>query len=110
MDELVAAQPAPSKPLDGQTLDGMHAGARRADGSGDEDAMDELVMPPDLPIEAIAEEVKESWRLKEVHVERLLQQAVARSERPWLILLTTLSALSAALLAFVLLKLTSVLH
>lgn len=86
------------------------AGTRRAEGSGDEDAMDELVMPPDLPIEAIAEEVKESWRLKEVHVERLLQQAVARSERPWLILLTTLSALSAALLAFVLLKLTSVLH
>lgn len=31
-------------------------------------------MPPDLPIEMIAEEVKESWRLKEVHVEKLMQK------------------------------------
>ena len=84
--------------------------ARARRGERDEDAVPELVMPPDLPIEAIAEEVKESWRLKEVHVERLMQQAVARSERPWLILLSALSALSAALLAFVLLKLTSVLR
>ena len=36
--------------------------------------MDELLVPPDLPIEMIAEEVKESWRLKEVHVEKLMQK------------------------------------
>ena len=39
------------------------------------DEMDELAVPPDLPIEMIAEEVKESWRLKEVHVEKLMQKA-----------------------------------
>jgi hypothetical protein len=36
--------------------------------------LDELVVPSDLPIEMIAEEVKESWRLKEVHVEKLMQK------------------------------------
>ena len=36
--------------------------------------MKELLVPPDLPIEMIAEEVKESWRLKEVHVEKLMQK------------------------------------
>ena len=36
--------------------------------------MEELFVPPDLPIEMIAEEVKESWRLKEVHVEKLMQK------------------------------------
>ena len=35
---------------------------------------EELYVPPDLPIEMIAEEVKESWRLKEVHVEKLMQK------------------------------------
>jgi hypothetical protein len=37
--------------------------------------MEELMVPNDLPIEMIAEEVKESWRLKEVHVEKLMQKA-----------------------------------
>lgn len=36
--------------------------------------MEELQVPNDLPIEMIAEEVKESWRLKEVHVEKLMQK------------------------------------
>ncbi len=36
--------------------------------------MEELMVPNDLPIEMIAEEVKESWRLKEVHVEKLMQK------------------------------------
>ena len=34
-----------------------------------------MAVPPDLPIEMIAEEVQESWRLKEVHVEKLMQKA-----------------------------------
>ncbi|CAL8470275.1 g9817 [Coccomyxa elongata] len=67
--------------------------------------MEELMVPNDLPIEMIAEEVKESWRLKEVHVEKLMQKAVEQSERPWLMLLTYMSALSALLLALVFWKL-----
>ena len=39
----------------------------------------EVLVPPDVPIEMIAEEVKESWRLKEVHVEKLMQKARALS-------------------------------
>jgi hypothetical protein len=39
----------------------------------------QLAGPPDLPLEMIAEEVKESWRLKEVHVEKLMQKARTRS-------------------------------
>ena len=35
---------------------------------------EEIFVPQDLPIEMIAEEVKESWRLKEVHVEKLMQK------------------------------------
>jgi len=105
--------------------------ARARRGERDEDAVPEAVMPSRLCSDmkpaaqgprgaASATRTRcRSWscrrtcrsrRLKEVHVERLMQQAVARSERPWLILLSALSALSAALLAFVLLKLTSVLR
>ena len=47
-----------------------HAGAAKQK----QDEMDELLVPSDLPIEMIAEEVKESWRLKEVHVEKLMQK------------------------------------
>lgn len=43
-----------------------------------------------------------TWRLKEEDAERLVRAAVARSERPWLILLTLLSGVSAVLLAIVL--------
>ena len=43
-----------------------------------------------------------TWRLKEEDAERLVRAAVARSERPWLILLTLLSGASAVLLAVVL--------
>ena len=43
-----------------------------------------------------------TWRLKEEDAERLVRAAVARSERPWLILLTVLSGISASLLAIVL--------
>ena len=45
--------------------------------------MEELFVPPDLPIEMIAEEVKESWRLKEVHVEKLMQKvSCCKSHQP----------------------------
>lgn len=43
--------------------------------------------------------------LQEVQVERLMEKAVAQSERPWLILLTTLSCVSAILLTLILLRL-----
>ena len=43
-----------------------------------------------------------TWRLKEEDAERLVRAAVARSERPWLILLTALAGVSAALLGFIL--------
>jgi len=43
--------------------------------------------------------------MQEVQVERLMEKAVAQSERPWLILLTTLSSISAILLTLILLRL-----
>ena len=43
--------------------------------------MAEALVPPDVPIEMIAEEVKESWRLKEVHVEKLMQKVLALTHR-----------------------------
>ncbi|KAK9822688.1 hypothetical protein WJX81_000906 [Elliptochloris bilobata] len=77
---------------DGEPGDGKpKPGARRRREGGDEDAVEELVMPPDLPIEAIAEEVKESWRLKEQRCLLGLLTAPAG-----LILLALLSASSAA--------------
>ena len=75
----------------------------RAEGRGPVDDED-IVVPADLPLEAIAEEVKNSWRLKEVHAEKLVRRAVERSEKPWLILLTAFSASSALLLLAVLWK------
>lgn len=75
----------------------------RAEGRGPVDDGD-IVVPADLPLEAIAEEVKNSWRLKEVHAEKLVRRAVERSEKPWLILLTVFSASSALLLLAVLWK------
>ncbi len=99
------------------------------------------MVPPDLPLEAIAEEVKHSWRLKvwcrppscmkqarscfllhlsqshhcpdvvqEVQVEQLLERAVAKSERPWLILLSALTAGSILLLVLVFYKLHLMAH
>ncbi|EIE26036.1 hypothetical protein COCSUDRAFT_61028 [Coccomyxa subellipsoidea C-169] len=85
---------------DDETIEDIKKAAKRREAE-----MEELMVPNDLPIEMIAEEVKESWRLKEVHVEKLMQKAVEQSERPWLMLLTSLSALSALLLALVFWKL-----
>jgi hypothetical protein len=80
---------------------------RRKRGPDDPDVVDadDVIVPIDLPLEAIVEEVKDAWRLKEVRAEDLMRRAVERSEKPWLILLTGLSATSAILLAAVLWKL-----
>eukprot|EP00891_Asterochloris_glomerata_P002707 jgi/Astpho2/2707/Aster-00893 len=74
------------------------------------EVVEAIVVPPDLPLEAIAEEVKHSWRLKEVQVEQLLERAVAKSERPWLILLSALTAGSILLLVLVFYKLHLMAH
>ncbi|KAK9807914.1 hypothetical protein WJX73_000677 [Symbiochloris irregularis] len=63
--------------------------------------VDEVIVPRDLPLDAIAAEVQATWRLKEEDAERLVRAAVARSERPWLILLTVLAGVSAALLGVI---------
>jgi hypothetical protein len=39
--------------------------------------------------------------LQEVHVEKLLQKEMAKSERPWLVLLSSLSAATVVLLVLV---------
>lgn len=62
-------------------------------------------VPKDLPLEDIAKEMQDSWRLKENEVERLLESAVAKSERPWLILLSALATLIVALLVLLGLRL-----
>ncbi|KAK9809249.1 hypothetical protein WJX72_012084 [[Myrmecia] bisecta] len=72
------------------------------------ETVEPFMVPPDLPLEAIAEEVQQSWKLKEVHVEKLMQKAVEKSERPWLILLTFLSAASALLLILVFYRLNHI--
>ena len=43
--------------------------------------------------------------IQEMRVEELMEKAVAQSERPWLVLLTTVSCISAALLTLILLRL-----
>ena len=86
--------------MPGQSLRFILAGAQLR-----EPAPEQVTVPEEVHLEAIAEEVQASWRLKEIQVEKLMQKAVARSERPWLILLTTLSAVSAGLLALVIWRL-----
>ena len=70
----------------------------------DEDTIKDVVVD-DLQLEAIAEEVQNSWRLKEIRTEAIMQKAVARSERPWLILLSSLFSSTVVLLALVLYRL-----
>ena len=82
-----------------------HRRRRRHPDDADVVDADDVIVPIDLPLEAIAEEVKDAWRLKEVRAEDLMRRAVERSEKPWLILLTALSATSALLLAAVMWKL-----
>lgn len=71
--------------------------------------LEDVVVPPDLPIEAIAEEVKDAWRLKEVHVESLMKKAVEKSERPWLMFLGASTIVCIIMLALVFWRLESLL-
>jgi hypothetical protein len=69
--------------------------------------LENVVVPPDLPLDAIAEEVQDAWRLKEVHVESLLKKAVEKSERPWLMFLGTMTIVCVVMLALVFWRLES---
>lgn len=71
----------------------------------DDDTIKDVDLSNDLELEAIAEEVQNSWRLKEVRAEALMQKAVARSERPWLIIVASLFSSTVVLLALVLWRL-----
>lgn len=71
----------------------------------DDDTIREVELNNNIQLEAIAEEVAFSWRLKEVRTEALMQKAVARSERPWLILLSSLFSSTVVLLGLVLWRL-----
>ena len=71
----------------------------------DDDLIKDVKLSDGIELEAIAEEVQNSWRLKEVRAEALLQKAVARSERPWLILVASLFSSTVVLLALVLWRL-----
>ncbi len=69
----------------------------------------DIIISPDLPLEEIAAEVQKSWKMRDVHVETMLQKAVAsqqrRSERPWLVLTSVMATASAVLLSIVLYRL-----
>ena len=71
----------------------------------DDDTIKDVKLGDEIELEAIAEEVQNSWRLKEVRAEALMQKAVARSERPWLILVASLFCSTVVLLALVLWRL-----
>jgi hypothetical protein len=69
----------------------------------------DIIISPDLPLEEIAAEVQKSWKMRDVHVETMLQKAVAsqqrRSERPWLVMTSIMATASAVLLSIVLYRL-----
>lgn len=69
----------------------------------------DIIISSDIPIEEIAAEVQKSWKLRDRHVETLLQKAVEnrvrRSERPWLMLTAIMATSSAVLLSIVLYRL-----
>jgi len=69
----------------------------------------DIIISPDLPLEEIAAEVQKSWKMRDVHVETMLQKAVAsqqrRSERPWLVMTSVMATASAVLLSIVLYRL-----
>lgn len=75
-----------------------------------DDTIKDVVVSDNVRLEAIAEEVQNSWRLKEIRAEQLMQKAVARSERPWLILLSGLFTASVVLLLLVLYRLYALDH
>ncbi len=69
----------------------------------------DIIISPDLPLEEIAAEVQKSWKMRDVHVETMLQKAVEkqqkRSERPWLVMTSVMATASAVLLSIVLYRL-----
>lgn len=69
----------------------------------------DIIISPDIPIEEIAAEVQKSWKLRDRHVESLVQKALEsrqrQSERPWLIMTSVMATSSAVLLAIVLYRL-----
>ena len=71
----------------------------------------DIILSPDIPIEEIAAEVQKSWKLRDRHVEVLLQKAVEsrvrRSERPWLMLTAVMATASAVLLSIVLYRIST---
>jgi len=91
--------------------EGEEDGQEKKGGQGDEykdprnRPVDAIIIPPDLPIEDIAEEVarlkQETWRLKEGHVESLWARTVERNDRKWVILAVFLLTVSVGLLATV---------
>ena len=72
-----------------------------------DDTIQDVDLSKEIQLEAIAEEVQKSWRLKEVRAEAIMQKAVARSERPWLVLLSSLFLATVVLLALVLYQLSN---
>ncbi|KAL4440462.1 hypothetical protein ABPG75_003463 [Micractinium tetrahymenae] len=69
----------------------------------------DVVIPPDLPLDEITAEVLKSWKLRDTHVETLVQKAMEarrrEKERPWVQLLAVASVACAALLTAVLFRL-----
>lgn len=76
------------------------------------EVVEAIVIPPDLPLEAIAQEVHQTIQSRQVQeaarVDMLLHKAMERSERPWLMLLSALSLASVTLLIVVFLRLEGV--
>jgi hypothetical protein len=62
----------------------------------------DVIIPPDLPLEEITAEVLKSWKLRDTHVETLVQKAMEarrrEKERPWLQLLALSTCAAAVLL------------
>lgn len=80
--------------------------ASHVDDTVDDDTIKDVDLSKEIQLEAIAEEVQKSWRLKEVRAEAIMQKAVARSERPWLVLLSSLFLTTVVLLSLVLYQLS----
>lgn len=71
----------------------------------------DIIISPDIPIEAIAAEVQKSWKLRDRHVQVLVQKALEsrqrESERPWLVVIAVMATASAILLSIVLYRLST---
>lgn len=71
-----------------------------------DEAIGDIILSPDVPIEEIAAEVQKSWKLRDRHVEILVNKAMEsrqrQKERPWLVLTGIMTTSSAILLSIVL--------